>query len=538
MSKGYRIASLLFLTWGLTYAQQTDYTRKSITFVDAIILANPSARDMSVRKINYTSDATKRAVQLDRFDYNPIPPGSALMYQFTNRINKQSSMTLDAIAKTLNATFVAEIVAIIDENAEKRASLLVDEKARMSFITTKAKDLGITAENLEKVFNSGYIYLPYINGFSESVEAREEDKVMKYLATAKISGGILWFKIDYIDGHAKVRPLLERETSSVGFAKRNNSKEAEWNAFQAAADNYARNLEVATKDIEDFKLTTQVLEVVGSNIGFSMGRKEGLHVDDRYILGETIQNANGDLSFKKDGFARVRSVGDNLDNPSAMSHAYGVVVGDWAPGMSLIEYPTLSLDIYAMLGTIPLSTDEDNFELKSSIAIGAEIAYNLSRITNKSHWYLTAGVALGTAELADFFDSYVGGTASFDISVLKRFQWQRFDAYAKGGFAYFATTISEDLGGGLTKTYDNETLGTILGGGLNVTLNIDLALGLRYSYYLGSSDVWTVSDNDNTEYEDRLLNISYSGGAVMLQLIYSPKALGFDPMSALGNLTE
>jgi len=71
-----------------------------------------------------------------------------------------------------------------------------------------------------------------------------------------------------------------------------------------------------------------------------------------------------------------------------------------------------------------------------------------------------------------------------------------------------------------------------------VTLNIDLALGLRYSYYLGSSDVWTVSDNDNTEYEDRLLNISYSGGAVMLQLIYSPKALGFDPMSALGNLTE
>ncbi len=538
MRKGFQIACLLLFTWGIISAQQTDYTRKSITFLDAIILANPEARDMSLRQIDYTRGVTKQAVQLARFDYNPIPAGSGLLSKFTRKVNNRSTMSMDAIAETLNMTFVAEIIAIIDENAEKRASELVDEAARMSFVATKAKDLGISAENLEKVFNSGYIYLPFINGFSENLEAKKEDKVVEYTSTVTISGGILWFKIDYIDGRAHVRPLLQKETSSTGFSNRHNAKEAEWLAFKAAADNYANNLEVATKDIEDFKLKTQVLEVNGAKIGFNMGRKEGLHIDDRFILGETIQNADGELTFKKDGFARVSSIGDNLVNPGAMSYAYGVLVGEWAPGMSLIEYPTLSLDLYFMVGQIPLSTDETYYTLESAIAIGGEITYNLSRIIEKSHWYLTAGGTLGSAELTDSYDSYLGGTASVNFAVMRRVQMRRFDAYAKAGVAYFATTINEEWSDDLTYIYDNEALGAVLGGGLNMTLSIDLALGFRYSYYMGGSDVWTVTDDNDNSYDDRQMNTSYTGGSIMLQVIYTPKALGFNPMALLGNLTD
>lgn len=538
MRRGYHIAFLMLCAWGMISAQQTDYTRKSITFLDALILANPEARDMSIRQIDYASGVTKQAVQLERFDYNPIPAGSRLMSKFITKINNQSTMSLEAIAQTLNTTFVADIVAVIDENAEKRASSLVDEAARMSFVANKAKDLGISAENLEEVFNSGYIYLPFINGFSENLEAKKEEKVMKYTSTVTISGGILWFKIEYTNGQTSVRPLLQKETTSTGFSTKYNAKEAEWIAFKGAADNYANNLEVATKDIEDFKLKTQVLEVNGAVIGFNMGRKEGLHVDDRYILGENIQDANGELAFKKDGFARVRSIGDNNANPGAMSYAYGVLVGDWAPGMSLIEYPTLPLDLYFMGGQIPLSTDEYYYTLTSAIAIGGEITYNLSRFTEKSHWYLTAGAALGTAELTDSYDSYGGGTVFFDFAVMKRVQVKRFDAYAKAGIAYFATTINEDVSDDITKTYDNEALGAVLGGGLNMTLTIDLALGFRYSYYMGGSDVWTVSDDGDNSYNDWIMNTSYTGGSFMLQVIYTPKALGFDPLAALSNLAE
>lgn len=414
------IILILVIATTALMAQTDEYTRKSITFLDAIILASPSARDMSVRQIDYTADVVKRQVQLERFDFNPIPASSGLMTDFITQVNNADELDMDAISDMLDRTFVAEIVKIIDENAEQRASELVDETARMSFVATKAKDLGITAENLEQVFNSGYIYLPFINGFSEELEAKEEDDVMKYHASTTISGGILWFKIDYRNGQTSVKPLLKEETRSSGVAAKKDAKESEWNSFKAAADNYARNLEVATKDIEDFKLKTQIMEVTGTNIGFNMGRKEGIHIDDRFIVGEMMMNADGELVFKKDGFARVKAVGNNIVNPGEFSYGYGVIVGDWAPGMSLVEYPTLGIDLYGMLGVLPLSTDESGFELSSAIAIGIDLAYNIGELVGTPHWYITAGAALGTAELDDGFDSYFGGSTFIDIGVMKR----------------------------------------------------------------------------------------------------------------------
>jgi len=68
-----------------------------------------------------------------------------------------------------------------------------------------------------------------------------------------------------------------------------------------------------------------------------------------------------------------------------------------------------------------------------------------------------------------------------------------------------------------------------------------MAIGLRYSYYFGGSDTWTRKNNDDsddTEYDDFDMAADYTGAAVMLQFIYTPKALGFDPVSALGNLSD
>ena len=89
-----------------------------------------------------------------------------------------------------------------------------------------------------------------------------------------------------------------------------------------------------------------------------------------------------------------------------------------------------------------------------------------------------------------------------------------------------------------TYSFDNEAYGAVFGGGLNVTLSIDKTIGLRYSYYLGESDTWAVTDDDDNEYDDYILNTIYSGSAIMLQFIWAPKSLGFDPTQALNNLTE
>jgi|GEM_PF-2322729 len=545
MLKGKRTIWIYLLLPLVIFAQQSgEYTRKSITFLDDIVLASPSSRDMSIKKINYTAQSVKRSVQLERFDYNPLPKGSGLTAGFERRIRQADQLDVEAIADIMNATFVADIIKIIDENAEQRASELVDETAKMSFITTKAKDLGITAENLEQVFNSGYIYLPFINGYSETLEAKENDeKEMKYTTTISINGGILWFKINYDNGQTTVVPLLKKETSSSGLAVKNSADDSNWAAFTAAANNYARNLEVATKEIEDFKLRTQVVEVTGAQIGFNMGRKEGVHVDDRYVLGELVMSSNGQLSFKQDGFARVGKVGDNRSNAGELSYGYGVIVGDWAPGMTLVEYPTLPLDIYGMAGTLPLGISDDDADLRSNFAIAAEIAYNISHGVGTPGWYITAGAALGNATYTDDdrADSLDAGMSYFDISVMKRFQLRRLDGYIKGGAAYFGTSITDPGANDVTWTFSNEAFGGVVGGGLNLTLNLDMAIGLRYSYYFGSSDTWTVKnddDADETEYDDFEMATDYTGAAIMLQFIYTPKALGFDPLAAAANLAN
>ncbi len=526
---------ILCLTMGMASGQSDEYTRKSITFLDAIILASPSARDMTVRQIDQTAEVVKRMVQLDRFDYNPIPSSSSLMSGFLARINASGTLDLNEIADLLNSTFVADIIAVIDENAEQRASDLVDETARMSFVTTKAKDLGITAENLEMVFNSGYIYLPYINGFSEDTKAEEEDDEMKYTVTTTLSGGIFWFKIDYQNGQTSVHPLLKKETTSVGVAKRKNAKNAEWLAFENAAANYARNLENATKEIEEFKLKSQVMEVTGSRIGFNMGHREGLRIDDRFIIGEMVMNAYGELEFKEDGFARVSFIGNNHADPSALSYGYGVLVGEWAPGMSVIEYPTLNIDLYAMVGSLPLATSEYGYELNSAVAVGFEIAYNLGQFVNSSHWYLSAGAALGTVELVyPDGDNDFGGTAAVDVSFLKRYQFRRLDLFGKAGIAYHGISLENSVD---ELTYTHEAVGALLGGGLNVTMSIDLTVGLRYSMYTAVTDIRTVTDTDDDESEE-YFNADFSGGAIMLQLIYAPKALGFDPFATIRSLAD
>jgi hypothetical protein len=274
-----------------------------------------------------------------------------------------------------------------------------------------------------------------------------------------------------------------------------------------------------------------------------MGRKEGVHVDDRFVLGELVMNSRGELTFKQDGFARVGKVGDNKANAGELSYGYGVIVGDWAPGMTLVEYPTLPLDIYGMAGTLPLGISEDYADLQSNFAIGAEIAYNISHGVGSPGWYITAGAALGNATYTDDFrtDSLDAGMTYVDIGVMRRLQLRRLDAYIKAGATYFGTSITEEGANEVKWTYSNEAFGGVVGAGLNLTLNIDMAIGLRYSYYFGSSDTWTVKnddENDDMEYDDFEMATDYTGAAIMLQFIYTPKALGFDPLAAAANLTD
>ncbi|MCF7903289.1 MAG: hypothetical protein K9M19_07640, partial [Candidatus Marinimicrobia bacterium] len=408
-----------------------------------------------------------------------------------------------------------------------------------------AKDLGITAENLEQVFTSGFIYLPYVNNYdlSRAVDSEKDDDKTKYTVTVSIGGGIFWFKIAYMDGKTSVKPVVKNESTSIGFATKYDYEDAEERAFEAAVLNYARNLENATKEYDEFKLTTQVAEVVGTKLGFRMGKKEGIRIDDRFIVGEYMESSDGERKFKKDGFIRIGQIVDNRDNDSELSHGYGVIVGDWAPGMSLVEYPRLNLDIYILMGTLPLSTESSSYDVEGGGGIGAEIAYNMGGITQAPHWYLDLGLMVGGASITDswagndIFDSVTRFLVSG--SVMKRMQWRRLDAYGQLGFAHQQTWGYWEDSAGDTYTDRNANNGLLVGLGLNYTLSINLTAGVRYSLYTGESDEWTEYDADNNELGDvssYFPKLNYAGSGIAFQIIYAPPSLAFDPASALSNM--
>lgn len=528
---------------GAAIGQGDTYTRKSVTFLDAIILASPEARDLSLNQIDFIGEKVKERVQLPRFDFNPLPENSPLTREFIAQVNSRGSLSMDEIANILNRTFVPQIIEIMDEYAEQRASELVDEATKMSFITTKAKDLGITAENLEQVFNSGFIYLPFMNSYTRVVDSEKEGDKTKYTVTVSIGGGIFWFKIAYMDGKTSVKPVVKNESKSIGFATKYDYGEAEERAFEAAVLNYARNLENATKDYDEFKLSTQVAEVVGTTLGFRMGRKEGLRIDDRFVVGEYVESSDGELKFKKDGFIRIRDVADNRDNGGELSHGYGVIVGDWAPGMSLVEYPRLNLDIYGLIGGLPLSTESSFYNVEGGPAIGMEIAYNIGGLTKSPHWYFDLGLMVGGATISDSWtgDDIFDSVTRFLVSgsLIKRLQWRRLDAFTQLGFAHQQTWGNWENANGDSYSNRNENNGLMAGLGLNYTLNINLTAGIRYSLYTGKSEEWTRYDADNNELGDVSSDfpmLSYSGTTIAVQIIYAPPSLAFDPASALSNV--
>lgn len=151
-------------------------------------------------------------------------------------------------------------------------------------MATKAKELGYTVDEIEKVMNSAYIYIPYLTEFTEKKE--------KNSANITLKGGIIWFQVVMKDNKPTVKLRVKKSTKSSGFG-------SEKFALQSAAMNFARNLLVATQSMPEFRLSSTIAEVEGKNITFSLGKKEGIKIDNCFFVGEWMEDDEGALHFKK-----------------------------------------------------------------------------------------------------------------------------------------------------------------------------------------------------------------------------------------------
>ncbi len=410
------ILVVLLLPVTTSAAEQGSYVRKSITALDSVWVF-PQARRLVQSEWAFDLDRFQQYVQhyieLPRFDFNEIP--AQLKKDFNKKANSLPSIETNTLTQLLETTVVEEIIAILNdpEIQQVRSTNFKDEASFQTFAATKAKSLGLTSSELAALFNSAYIYLPFIS--SASVVWSDEG-----YDTIHIYGGIIWWKVEVDSlGKTTVRHIMTATTYTMGFVDYNRSSyefsfgNLVWylSAFEYAVNDamlaFAKNLSVKTREINDFKLQAQVLEKTGKTIGFPLGKQEGIHLDDGFYIVEYQEDAQGNPVAHEKGYVRVSRPGDNRDNPSELSYATHIMGTPAVIGDVLMENPRLGIDLSLYGGLTTGSSIEPEHTKGSSTSFGitdtatqqinlnALFSYNMAPVLDISQLFLTFDIGIG-----------------------------------------------------------------------------------------------------------------------------------------------
>ncbi len=523
-----------------TTPEPIRYERKSISYANVVLTTNPDIK-IDEKQANYIIKKFREYIEMPRFDYNPIP--NELLSEFEFEVKSRGTrVTLDEVVEILKEKFVPKIIEILDIEKEMRAQNLVTEAQRNSFIATKAKTLGITAEQLMKVMNSAFIYIPVISDY--------KTEEVRGALSITINAGAIWYRVTYDEsGASDLKLVVKKETMGIGVAKigkdfkhegeKVNDKEY---AFRTAVIALARDLQVATREIPEFQLGAQVIEVYPNHVTFPMGAREGIKIDDGFDLVEVQENPDGEINFVKVGFARVTYVANNRTNPGVFSRAQIIIGRGLEPGIYVSERPKLPIDLVGRILNNPFTVKLNNpytgetitTNKMTGISIGVDLLYDLGRNINVPQFWVGGGFSFGTGsvENLDIIKNIFWGQEPNVLIVelrgalVKKFYFKRFCALGRVDLILEETKFSKD-----EDELSHSSLGLGFGIGGEYVVTPDLNLGFNVGYRLFSeSEEWSLGGITGTVTG---LSGDHSGVVFSIYANYSLPRLGFDPIAVI-----
>jgi hypothetical protein len=484
---------------------------------------------------------------MERFDYNPLP--QSIISDFVKAANAKDSLSVSQIADLMQKKLTPAILNMLKEYQSIRGEDLLSDDKKQTFLATKAKESGVTLEEIEKVMNATYIYLPVLTGYNKKKD-KDTGKI-----TYSITGGIIWFHVSTAGAEPKVVLKVSNTTFSKGYGRDDF-------AWESAVMNFARNLKVATQEIPEFKLATPIAEVENGTIGFKMGTKEGIHVDDCFFVGEYVEYPSGNMQFDQSGWVRIGKVGDNKNDRIALSYAWAVKKGNWVPGMVVVEHPRLGIDIafkpmvYKLevtSGTI-LMLFGDNIIVaedykKYAPGIDLDAHYNLGALTGVSQlFFLVGGNFVFPPTLKIETSTFNNLTASppyvwgFHAGMMKKYYFGRtaVSLAAKGGMRFF--TVEQEIpvlfGDDIKYTINNQSIGGQFDLGLEYAVTPDFHIGVIAGFQMFPDiQVWDVTVNQSgftmADVDDQFPDVNHVGPCFGVYMHFTPPALPFDPASLI-----
>jgi hypothetical protein len=562
------------------------YERKSVTYIDALWLMDESAHQLSNEQVGEILDRVKKGISMKRFDYNPVP--QSFISDFVSQANAlkfppaaEGAMAqrqpgipglglpaapdpmLDSITSIMERTVVPKILEVVDLNKEMRAGNLTSEQQRNSFMSDKAKTLGITMEDVDKVMNSAYVFIPLIR--------RVHEELRDSAYTVSFDAGIIWFRISTKGEKARAVPVVRKFTYSMGPGRLGKSYASSTGmigykefAFRSAVKNSVRNLVVATQEIPEFRLSGQVLETGFMNVGFDLGKNEGVKVDDKYHIVEFSEEADGKISQKNNGWVMVTSVGDSNSKQGYKSKAQ-TIAGSPFTGAVLSEFPRIPLDLIIKGRMFAFKNDSthspftaatplfDSLSLTDAYGFGVDIQYDIGRYMGLPQFFFDIGFGMGFGSASGNLN-FMPGTAitqpkltssqclAFEGSFVKKFYLGRLALVLQPTFSYQIVSINSDaINDGTDDMYysaTNSNLGFAANVGLEYALGAAVNFGVGAGYQLlGTNKDWTLESktgsggswgNSTTFSND--IGLNYTGLTLQVYFTWSLPSIAFDPM--------
>lgn len=497
------------------FSTEGKYERKSVSSVESIWIGPNAFKGVNTFPYEFYEKMIDFYIELPRFDFNEIP--EPLLEDFRDQANALNVITPDALSEVLNQTIGQKIKEILEDPKIQtgRISNFKDEAWDATFAGSKGKSMGLTVEEIERLMNSAFIYLPYISKYELT---KDGDEIF-----VEITGGIIWYQVKISpEGKIDLQLRIASETYTQGFADKNPKQTmgmkadykhyhwgnevysvseelyAQYDAIQALA----KNLSVKTKQISEFNITGQIVETLpGRKYSASIGRKEGLYLDDGYFLVENYENEEGEINAKTVGFVRVVKTADNINHPEELTVFKQFIGPKIGVGSTLREHPRLGIDFRFVAGYqtgMDIPKEYTNFlefsgpkqllkeDAKDQIFAGIEFAYNLAPIVGVSQTFFelesTFGIPIVSYE-EDVTNSFVYTFGAYG-GLSKKFWFFRNSLNVNAKFGYDRLVMSGDY---IAFDYKYTINAWGLKGGLayNYMITPDLLLHLGADYKLG-----------------------------------------------------
>jgi hypothetical protein len=321
-------------------AQTRKYERKSVTSLGTVLVKSGLSPDLDIVR-----NRLKAYIELPRFDFNTISESS--IREFVKKAN-QTDLSPESIGDALKQTVVPKILEAIKTVAALRAQGNLKEEDLARAAVDKMKGSGLTAEDIKKVYNSSFIYLPVITDYKEETVA---DNFI-----VEIKGYILWYRIIVSDDGKSASAVLLTKLSEpkAGAASANPDESFQLKRRKVDGRTYARLKAIggwaqaealAMRELPEFKLSAEIRSVEGQFATAGLGKREGIGLDDGFNVLDFFDDGQGSVATKDIGFYRVSQVADNRTNDNESSLFYGYIRAGVERGSLLVERPRLPVDV-------------------------------------------------------------------------------------------------------------------------------------------------------------------------------------------------